>query len=109
MGISVEYGNCAQCGDNNVKSAQSCRKCAAPLPWSKAAAPPKAAPTGGISAAVNEIAWGAMAVQILGGLIFLAGIFLWCGNKFDFYPTFPLAGYITASVGGVIWRVGSEL
>ena len=39
----------------------------------------------------------------VGGLIFVAGVILWCGNMFRFFPTFPFAGYITMAVGGAIF------
>jgi len=44
--------------------------------------------------------------KIIGGAIFAAGAFLWCGNVFRFFPTYPLAGYITMLVGGAIMRKG---
>jgi hypothetical protein len=45
--------------------------------------------------------------KVIGGLIFVAGAFLWCGNVFRFFPTFPLAGYLTMLVGGAVMRSGS--
>ena len=52
----------------------------------------------------GNIDWGGMAMQIAGGLIFVLGMFLWCGNVFRFFPTFPFAGYITMMIGGAIWK-----
>jgi hypothetical protein len=46
-------------------------------------------------------------VKILGFIIIAAGVFLWCGNGFRFFPTFPLAGYLTMVVGGVVARSSS--
>jgi hypothetical protein len=44
--------------------------------------------------------------RIIGGVVVAAGIFLWCGNVFRFFPTFPLAGYLTILVGGIIMKSG---
>ena len=45
----------------------------------------------------------------LGGLVFVAGVFLWCGNVFGFFPTFPMVGYITAAVGAMIFGWGRKM
>ena len=42
----------------------------------------------------------------LGGLIFVAGAFLWLGNVIGFFPTVPLAGYATMLIGGRDLRLG---
>lgn len=47
-----------------------------------------------------------MILKIVGGIVFAAGVVLWCGNVFGFLPTFPLAGYITILIGGAIFRAG---
>jgi hypothetical protein len=47
-------------------------------------------------------------MKLLGGLIFVAGVFLWCGNVFGFFPTFPMVGYLTAAFGGWIMKSGSS-
>lgn len=128
MGMSLEYGVCAQCGGNNPKSLSFCRSCNAALPWAKKSALQTAPPSAPANAApasplnqplqnpspppkigLSDVAWGAMAVQLLGGLIFLAGIFLWCGNRFRFFPTFPFAGLIAIVIGGAIWRAGASM
>lgn len=43
-------------------------------------------------------------MRILGGLIFLIGVFLFLGNIVGFFPTFPGAGYITIALGGLLYR-----
>ena len=50
-----------------------------------------------------------MAVQILGGLIFVAGAIFWLGNVLRFYPTFPGVGYITMMIGGGLWGFGQNM
>ena len=50
-----------------------------------------------------------MAVIILGAVVFAAGIFLWFGNVLGFFPTFPLAGYLTALAGFFIFRAGKKM
>jgi len=45
-------------------------------------------------------------LRIVGGLIFVLGAGLWIGNVSGAFPTFPLAGYLTMLVGGVVFRVG---
>jgi hypothetical protein len=47
-------------------------------------------------------------VGIIGVLILLGGAFLWCGNVFGFFPTFPGAGYIGLILGGILMKVGSS-
>ena len=45
-------------------------------------------------------------MKIIGGVIFAAGAFLWCGNVFGFFPTFPMVGYLTAIGGLALYRKG---
>jgi hypothetical protein len=47
-------------------------------------------------------------MKIVGGIIFGAGVILWCGNVFGFLPTFPMVGYLTMLVGGGMWKNGNE-
>ncbi len=124
MAVTFDFGQCAACGDNNSKTLQQCRSCGAALPWAKNvkapasnfAAPgappsnpgPQNAPTKP-KIGLGDIAYGPMVVQLLGGFLFVAGVFLWCGNVFRFFPTFPFVGYITAIIGGAIWRFGAEM
>ena len=120
MAITLEYGKCAACGRENSKSLQQCRGCNAILPWVKGARSAKAAmsdtqrlggkddaPKQKISA--GDVAWGGIGVGLVGGLIFVVGVVLWCGNVLGFMPTLPGAGYITMLIGGAIWRFGSAM
>jgi hypothetical protein len=47
-------------------------------------------------------------VQILGYAVVALGAVLWCGNVFGFFHTFPLAGYITMVIGGIIAKKGNK-
>jgi hypothetical protein len=44
-------------------------------------------------------------IQFLGGLVFVVGICLLFGNVTGIFPTFPFAGFIVTTIGGVIWGV----
>ena len=41
MAVTVEFGKCAKCNDNNSKAAKQCRSCGATLPWVEKSAPAK--------------------------------------------------------------------
>lgn len=41
-------------------------------------------------------------MMIVGGIIIVVGAFLWGGNTFGYFPTFPLVGYLTMLVGGAL-------
>jgi hypothetical protein len=43
-------------------------------------------------------------VLIIGYIVIAIGAFLWCGNVFQFFHTFPLAGYGTMLIGGIITK-----
>jgi len=45
-------------------------------------------------------------MKIIGGIIVAVGIFLFLGNILGFFPTFPLAGWITIMIGGAIAKSG---
>jgi hypothetical protein len=47
-------------------------------------------------------------MAIVGGAVMALGAFLWCGNVFHFFPTFPFAGYGTMVVGGLIMKSGGR-
>lgn len=49
-----------------------------------------------------------MAAMGVGGLVFAAGAFLFAGNIFGFFPTVPLAGYLTMLVGGGLFGWGKK-
>jgi len=42
-------------------------------------------------------------------IIFVDGIFLWCGNVFGFFRTFPFAGYLTLVIGGITYKAGQKI
>lgn len=48
-------------------------------------------------------------VMGIGAIVFVAGVFLWCGNVFRFFPTFPLVGYVTALIGAGIYGAGKKM
>ena len=110
MAITLDYGKCAACGHENSKTLSNCRGCNALLPWAKGASPANSS-SGGTKTRIGagDIAWKAMSVQIVGGIIFLAGVFLWFGNVLDFYPTFRGLGYIVGLIGAAIWGAGSQM
>jgi hypothetical protein len=45
-------------------------------------------------------------MKVVGGVVVAVGAFLWCGNVFGFFPTFPMVGYLTMAVGGMIAKSG---
>lgn len=47
-------------------------------------------------------------MKILGIIVMIAGVVVWCGNVFGFMPTFPLAGYITFAIGAFMMKQGSS-
>jgi hypothetical protein len=47
-------------------------------------------------------------MKVLGGLIIALGAFIWLGNVFHFFPTFPLLGYVTMVIGGAIMKKGAK-
>lgn len=102
MPVTVEFGKCDACGDNNIKSAIQCRSCAQRLPWAK---PLDTRSTATISSQpARNIDWGQYAGMGVGGLIVVVGAFLWCGNVFGFCRTFPFAGYATMFIGSIIFK-----
>lgn len=44
-------------------------------------------------------------MKIIGGLVFLLGAFVWCGNVFGFMPTVPMAGYLIMLLGGWLMKL----
>ena len=114
MAVTLEYGKCASCGRENPKAIEQCRGCNAVLPWVKGAIP-DAQRLGGKDSApkqkigAGDVAWGGIGIGLVGGLVVVVGAFLWCGNVFGFFPTFPMVGYITMAIGGAIWRFGAAM
>lgn len=47
-------------------------------------------------------------MAIIGGVIIAVGAFLWCGNVFGFFHTFPLAGYLTMAGGAFVMKMGKK-
>jgi len=45
-------------------------------------------------------------MQIIGAIIFIVGVVIWCGNVFGFMPTVPLLGWGVMLVDGAIWKKG---
>lgn len=45
-------------------------------------------------------------LNVIGLIILIVGIFLFIGNVSRAFPTFPLAGWATMAVGGIIMRAG---
>lgn len=49
-----------------------------------------------------------IAAMAVGAVVFVAGVFLFMGNVIGFFPTVPLAGYITILIGGGIFSWGKS-
>ena len=82
MAVVADYGKCAQCGDNNLKTAALCRKCGAPLPWAKAPKPqiikaPRPSAPSPRPAAARSIDWGLWGVALLSFVVPIIGYFLY--------------------------------
>ncbi|MCA9801634.1 MAG: hypothetical protein KC777_06585 [Cyanobacteria bacterium HKST-UBA02] len=45
-------------------------------------------------------------MKYIGLAILIAGAFLWCGNVFGFFRTFPLCGYLVMALGGFLMKQG---
>ena len=113
MAITVEYGKCGKCGDNNVKTAQLCRACDEPLPWSRlvkesaAALDPnrKTGPKIDVSMGFSK----GFYVQILGGLVVAAGALLMVAGVVALGPVGRVFGRIAIGVGGLIWGSGAAM
>ncbi len=44
----------------------------------------------------------------VGGIVFVVGAFLFLGNVIGFFPTVPLAGYLTMLAGGALFGWGQK-
>lgn len=47
-------------------------------------------------------------LMVLGGIIFVVGLFLFIGNISGAFPTFPCAGWLGIMIGGAIWGAGKK-
>ena len=109
MAVTLEYGKCAQCTNNNPKSLQTCRSCGAALPWSKTAK--KGEPDVGPAPArmgLGDVAWLGIAVMGTGGLMVVAGFVLWGLNMVGI-THIPLVRYALIFLGGLVWHYGSTI
>ena len=100
MAKTIDFGVCDQCSERNAKTLKNCRSCNAVLPWVKPAK------TAAAKIDKPKTQYAIPPVQIIGGLVFVLGAVLWCGNVIGFFPTFPGAGYITLAIGGALFRAG---
>lgn len=106
MAITVEFGKCAQCDENNPKQLQTCRKCNAPLPWAKASKPKivKAAPAPRAVArpVVNNYQsgtdWGFWGVALISFIIPIVGLVLYFSysRNGDEKATAAIGGFLVA-------------
>lgn len=51
---------------------------------------------------------GNMPLMVLGGIIFVVGVFLFIGNLSGAFRTFPCAGWIGIMIGSAIWGAGMK-
>ena len=110
MAIKVEFGKCAQCGDNNPKQLQMCRKCGAPLPWAKQTKPKYSkapAPSRAVAKPAFQFDWGTFGVGAISFAMPLIGFFLYrsYSNNGDNKADACLIGSILGILA-VIVRVG---
>lgn len=47
-------------------------------------------------------------VMAVGAVVTVVGIFLFLGNVIGFFPTVPLAGYLTILAGGAVFGWGKK-
>ena len=50
-----------------------------------------------------------VAVMGVGAVVFVVGVFLFLGNVAGFFPTVPLAGYLTIVAGGAVFGWGKRM
>lgn len=121
MAITVEYGKCDKCGDNNVKTAQLCRSCTSALPWARDAAKTPSAVNVGVHNTLGAVKESAIKVgsfpgfsagfyvQVLGGLIFIAGGVIFVAHVLGAFHTMLPVGRFTIFIGSVIWGSGAAM
>jgi hypothetical protein len=105
VAISIDYGKCDKCGENNVKTAKICRACKVELPWARVAAKPKQSVNIDISMGYSK----GFYLQIVGGIVFVVGAGLWIGNKTGLLPTVSGLGMITCFIGSALWGTGAAM
>jgi hypothetical protein len=47
-------------------------------------------------------------LQLFGLLVFVIGVGLFIGNVTRVFPTFPFAGFLVMTIGGLLWRSGGS-
>ncbi|MDQ3814144.1 MAG: hypothetical protein M3347_09360 [Armatimonadota bacterium] len=107
MAVTLDVGQCAGCGEKNVKKMQFCRSCGELLPWAKQPKAAKAVDTTKPSALPTSSDIGPILLAGAGGLTFLAGAFFFAGNVLGFFPTFPGLGWLTMGIGGFLFKLGT--
>lgn len=117
MAITVEFGKCTQCNDNNPKQLQMCRKCSAPLPWAKAPKPKvtKAAAPSPVRVATSgagDLDWGFWGVGLISFMMPIIGFFLYrsYSNNGDNKADAAIAGAalgVLVVIGRLIFRAVS--
>ena len=111
MNISLESGPCPNCGQQNSIHINACHNCHRTLPWAGSQATQVLTPEVVAEQRKREqksAKLSAMLWQIAGCLVILLGLFLWFGNVFTVYRTFPGAGYFTMAFGGAILSRGIQ-
>jgi len=111
MAITVEFGKCAQCSENNPKQLQACRKCNAPLPWAKMAkpkitkAPAKtyASQSPAINKPAAQLDWGILGVSLICFMMPIIGYFLYRSYEENSNSKAGIA--LTASILGVVAHI----
>ena len=82
MAVTVNFGKCESCKENNAMTNSVCRKCNADLPWSRKAKAVKATPAPAARAAVQtrslpEVNFGLWFMALLSFCAPVIGYFLW--------------------------------
>ena len=57
----------------------------------------------------NQKSEAAQAFELLGAVITIAGVALWLGNVTGAFITFPYAGYITLTIGSLIYEISKHV
>ena len=106
QGFTLDSGACPACQTENSKHIDACHACGQALPWAGTeAARQRSVEVESQPRHRSNFERGAL--MIIGACLFVTGVFLWCGNVFHFYVTFGGAGYITALMGGALFKIGN--